>query len=219
MEGGFGYGDMIVIGALAAFILLRYRAMLGEKNERDDAPRAKAAPLAEHERVIQLPTLRATPPIDVSDENKKYGSLADSFIKIRAIDREFSPDEFIGGARAAYEMVMEAYNKDDRETLKMLLSDALYKSFDAALTSEKEAGQKNETTLLAISKATIFEANLSGSVATISVDFSSEQIHLVRNAAGEIIEGNPSSRTAVEERWVFTRTLTNANPNWTIIET
>ena len=219
MDGGFSYGDIIVIGALAAFILLRYRAMLGEKNERDDAPRPKVVPLADYGRVIQLPAARVAPTADKKDDVAKYGSLAETFVKMRGIDREFSPDEFVGGARTAYEMVIDAYNKADRDTLKMLLSDALYKSFDAALTQEKTDGKRNETTLVAISKADIVEASVKGNLATIAVDFASEQIHLVRNDAGEIVEGNPSAHTQVEERWVFTRTLANSNPNWQIIET
>jgi predicted lipid-binding transport protein (Tim44 family) len=216
---GFGYGDIIVIGALAAFILLRYRAMLGEKNERDDAPRANPQPLAEYERVVQLPTTRIPPASDKKDALENYGSLAETLGKMRAIDRDFSADEFVAGARAAYEMVIDAYNTSDRDTLKILLSDALYQNFDAALTAEKTDNRRNETTLVAIKKAVLADATLSNQLATLTVDFVSEQIHLVRNEANEIIEGNPSAHSEVEERWVFTRTLSNPNPNWTIIET
>ena len=60
MESGFSYGDIIVIGAIAAFILLRYRAMLGTSNDNDAAPRTKPAPVSEYERVIQLPAARIT---------------------------------------------------------------------------------------------------------------------------------------------------------------
>jgi len=219
MDGGFSYGDIIVIGALAAFILLRYRAMLGEKNERDSTPRPKVVPLAEYERVVQLPPTRATVVVDKKEEANKYGSLAETFVKMRAIDREFSPDDFLAGARSAHEIIIEAYTKADRDTLKMLLSDALYKSFDGAITTEQAEGKRNETTLIAITKASIADAKLTGQVATMTVDFTSEQIHLVRNLAGDIVEGNPSEQVAVEERWVFTRNLSNSDPNWKIIET
>ena len=219
MDGGFSYGDIIVIGAIAAFILLRYRAMLGEKAEGDDTPRSKAAPLAQYERVIQLPATRQTPIADAKEEIAAHGSLADSFIKMRGLDREFSPEDFLVGARSAHEMLLDAYNKADRTTLKMLLSDALYHQFDRAIAAEEAEGRRNETTLLAITKSTISQATLTGQVATITVDFTSEQVHLVRNNAGDIVEGNPSDAVKVEERWVFTRTLTNTDPNWKIIET
>ena len=213
MDSGFSYGDIIVIGAIAAFILLRYRAMLGETSERDQQPRVKPAPISDYERVIQLPIPRAAATPEKSEDLAgKYGSLAETFIAMRAIDREFSPEDFLTGARAAYEMVIEAFSKADRETLKMLLAEDIYKQFD---TSLKEL----ETTLLAINRADVAQAKLSGNTATITVDFRSEQVHLVRDKAGTIIEGNASSQELVEDTWVFTRSLTSSSPNWTIIET
>ena len=220
MDQGFSYGDIIVIGVIAVFILLRYRAMLGEKNDRDDQVRPTAAPMAEYERVIQLPSLR-TPaqPERKEDLTAQYGSLAEQFIAMRAIDREFAPDEFLHGARVAYEMVITAFSKADRDTLKMLLSDEIYAKFDAALKDGETSGRKADTTLVAISKASIAEAKLKGSLATLTVDVLSEQIHLTRDADGNVIEGNPSQQDHVEDRWVFTRTLTSSSPNWKIIET
>lgn len=217
MDGGFGYGDIIVIGAIAAFILLRYRAMLGEKSGRDAAPRT---PLSEYERIIQLPTAKpidVTPKKEISDA--QYGALAEKFVAMRNIDRDFAPDDFITGARAAYEMVLEAFNKPDRDTLKMLLSDALYKEFDAHITESRKDGNVPQTILVAIKKSDITEAALKGTTATLTVDFVSEQIHLVRDSQGNVIEGNPSTHESVADRWVFTRNLANTDPNWKIIET
>ncbi len=223
MDQGFSYGDIIVIGAIAAFILLRYRAMLGETGERDDMPhQAPSTTTPDFERVILLPSARAAAAAaDKKDEEigEKYGSLAENFVAMRGIDREFAPDEFMTGARTAYEMVIGAFSKGDRETLKMLLSDTLYKQFDASLTAAEESGRHDDTTLVAITKSEFSEAQLKGSTATIAVDFVSEQIHLVRDAEGTILEGNPSHAAPVEDRWVFTRNLANADPNWQIIET
>ncbi|MFM9890447.1 MAG: Tim44/TimA family putative adaptor protein [Rickettsiales bacterium] len=217
MDSGFSYGDIIVIGAIAAFILLRYRAMLGEKSGRD-APDAK--PMSEYERVIQLPAaklVKDTANNEISRE--QYGALTERFIAMRAIDREFSPEEFLNGARAAFEMVIEAFNKPDREMLKVLLSEDRYREFDKAITESREDGHVPQTVLAAITKAEITKAILKGNTATITVDFLSDQIHLVRDAEGTIIEGNPSQQQQVEDRWVLTRNLTSADPNWKIIET
>ncbi len=220
MESGFSYGDIIVIGAIAAFILLRYRAMLGTDVGRDERPQSKPAAASEYERVIQLP---AKPVVVVADKkeelSKQYGSLAETFVAMRGIDRDFTPEDFLQGARAAYEMVIEAFTKADRDTLKLLLSDAIYKEFDAALSADAEAKRKAETTLVAIKTANITAAKLTGSLATLTVDFLSEQVHVVRDLDGTIIEGDASREEKVEDQWVFTRTLTNSDPNWKIIST
>ena len=53
---GMGWGDIIFFGAIAAFIILRYRAMLGEQHGRDEDQirRDQADRESEQERVIQL---------------------------------------------------------------------------------------------------------------------------------------------------------------------
>lgn len=221
MDGGLPYGDIIVIGAIAAFILLRYRAMLGEPRGRDESARPSAAPLAENERVVQLPMLRASPatPEKVDDFSKHGDSLAEKFVAMRAIDREFSPDEFLQGARTAYEMVITAFSKRDEDTLKMLLSPDMFKSFALSLADAQKENRFTDTTLVAITSAKVTSAKLVGSHATIAVDFVSDQIHLIRDEAGTILEGDPSAQLKVEDGWVFTRNLNSASPNWTIIET
>jgi predicted lipid-binding transport protein (Tim44 family) len=220
MDTGFSYGDIIVIGAIAAFILLRYRAMLGSDAGRDVRPQVKPVAASEYERVIQLSAKAVATPSDKKEDfSKHYGSLSETFVAMRGIDREFTPDEFLQGARAAYEMVIEAFTKADRDTLKMLLSDTIYKEFDEALAADQAAARKAETTLVAIKTAAVSDATLSGNAATITVDFLSEQVHLVRDLEGTIIEGDASREEKVEDRWVFTRILTSTDYNWKIIET
>ena len=220
MDSDFPYGDIIVIGAIAAFILLRYRAMLGEQRGRDEtAVRPTVVQTNERERVLQIAAPRVAVVDKKDDFASKYGSLAETFVAMRAIDREFAPDEFLNGARTAYEMVINAFSKRDRDTLKMLLSSEMYKSFDLSLSDSEKEKRLNDTTLTAITSASIAQAKLAGNIAIITVDFSSEQIHLIRDENGVILEGNPSEQHLVEDQWVFSRDLKNANPNWSIIET
>lgn len=216
MENGFSYGDIIVIGAIAVFILLRYRAMLGERSERDqDGPITPPQP-ENYERVIQLPATRVEPK---KEDLTNYGSLADQLVAMRAIDRDFAPDEFLNGARIAYEMVITAFSKGDRDTLKMLLSDPIYKQFETSLKEAETSGQRPETTLIAIKQANLADAKLKGNTATITVDFLSEQVHVLRDGEGTIIEGDPSREEQVEDRWVFTRNLASSDPSWKVIDT
>ena len=218
MESGIPYGDIIVIGAIAAFILLRYRAMLGEKSGRDvtDIPRPR--PVADLEPVIQLPEREAARKKSVLAP-AETGPFADQLSAMRAIDPEFSQTDFLTGAKAAFEMVIDAYNSADHDTLKMLLSDRIYKEFKQSLDENARDGRTVHSTLVAIVKAEITDAKLRGNKATITVDFLSEQIPLVRNVEGEIIEGNASAQEAVEDEWIFERDLKNSDPAWKVIET
>ena len=219
MDNGFPYGDLIVMAAIAAFIVLRYRAMLGETRGRDPGAAPQVNPL---ERVVQLPSARISASDKKLAEEKpfaSYGLLAETFAAIQAIDKEFSPEDFMVGANAAYGMVLAAFSKRDRETLKMLLSESLYRQFDQAIHDEEAAKLHTDTTLVAIIRATIAEAKCEGDQATLWVDFVSDQVHLVRDAQGSILEGDASVQNRVEDRWCFTRHLRSSSPNWVILET
>ena len=219
MEGSFPYGDIIVIAAVAAFVILRYRAMLGEKQGRDVEPMA-VKPLEEYERIIQLPErAKKKPENEKENAETNYGSFTDGFKAMQAIDREFTPEAFMEGARAAYEMVIEAYKKRDHETLKMLLAPSVYENFKASIAAEEEAGNVPDVTLIAIVKSAFAKVKLDETKATIAVDFHSEQVQLVRDKEGTIIDGDPAQQVAIEDRWVFTRDLNNSDPNWSIVET
>jgi predicted lipid-binding transport protein (Tim44 family) len=220
MEGGFPYGDIIVIGAIAAFILLRYRSMLGEDRGRDPRDPGASAQPTEMPRVIQLPASRLAAATEKKEDFSAYGdSLARSLSGMREMDPAFSPEEFLHGARIAYEMVITAFSKRDHETLRMLLSKDMYNSFKLSLEDSEKEKRFNDTTLLALTKANIKAAKLAGNQATLTVDFVSEQIHLIRDETGKVIEGDASHQHSVEDEWVFTRNLTSSSPNWTIVET
>lgn len=220
MDGGFPYGDIIVIGAIAAFILLRYRAMLGEKSGRDpqEMQRMRQS-LDQLEPVIQLADReprRKEEKIIALNEPKEFAS---QFSAMRAIDPQFSADEFLSGAKAAYEMVIDAYNDADHDTLQMLLADPIYKDFKATLAENEKANRTAHTTLVAIVKAEISDAILKGNKAQITVDFLSEQIPLVRDADGEIVEGDVNRQEAVEDQWIFERNLASNDPAWKVMDT
>lgn len=218
---GFQYGDIIVIGAIAAFIILRYRAMLGSQSGRDPADIQRPKPLEEYERVVKVAERETKKPvIEVKKEDSKYSDLlALSFKNMRNVDPDFSPDEFLGGARAAFEMVIKAFNERDHETLKMLLDEDTYDSFKEVIESQEAQNVKHQTTLVAITKAEIKHATLTGKKARITVEFVSEQIHLVRDANGNITQGNPSDVDTIADEWIFERDLNSSSPNWLVIET
>ena len=216
----FPYGDIIVLAAVAAFILLRYRNMLGEQRGRDVKDTKPKPAVEEVERIIQLPSkpelkLAASP-----DYFDKYEApLRDTLKSFQKHDPDFNPEDFLEGAKSAFEMLIAAYRTADRETLKMLLSKELYAEFDKALSAEESDGKRTQGTLVSLSKAEITSATLKGAQASVSVQFVSDQIQVVRDKDNVIIEGDPRHEVEIDDHWVFTRDLRSNNPNWTIIET
>ena len=217
-------GDIIVFGAIALFIILRYRSTLGQKKGDDFTKPKPPIVLSEKTPVVQLQDKRAVSAAG-NDNHEKPGELladpklASQVAQIKVIDTEFTISSFMAGARGAYEMVIQSFSKQDKETLKLLLSKDLYKDFAKELEEQDEKKQKRETTLVALSKAEITEIDVKKNQAVITVKFTSEQVSIVRDKDGAIVEGDASAVLDMEDSWVFERDLKSRNPNWTIIDT
>src|SRR5262249_18802175 len=138
---------------------------------------------------------------------------------IRAVDPTFDPGTFTGGARAAFTSIVEAFAKGDTAALRPLLDSATYGSFEAAIRGRAERKEKAETTLIGFEASDISAAELSGSDATVTVRFVSEQINVVRNAEGQIVDGNPNEVQKVIDLWTFCRDTQSSDPNWLLIKT
>lgn len=223
MNEGFNIGDIIILAAVAAFIILRYRSMLGDKTGRDPSDIAKsAAPRTEDvERIIQLPQKAEAlkPAVPTVTFDAYSVDVRDALRDMHKIDADFTADGFIEGAKSAFEMIIEAYREGDHATLKMLLDAPLYERFAGALKEQEAKGEKAESTLLAITKADIIAAELKGSKATITVQFTSDQVQLTKDKNGAIIDGDASEEFEIDDTWRFARDLKSSDPNWVIIET
>jgi predicted lipid-binding transport protein (Tim44 family) len=218
MSGEIGYADIVILALVAGFILLRLRSVLGQNPELP-------------ERTVVLPLKPQTvageaqgeqPPIVEEDESVMLAgdeALPSRIKDIRKLDPSFSVRSFLEGAKGAFEMILDAFSKADRKTLKLLLSDAVCEQFLNDIKQRKEKNTRLEITLISINKAEIVEANTQTSHIQVTVRFTSEQVHLVRNPEGEIMEGNPSENEQVIDVWTFERDAKSGDPNWKLVAT
>lgn len=218
--------DLIVLAAIAIFILLRLRSVLGQKIGHDQPPpKIKEALGEDSERVIQIGPKSSDKDIDemlreaLREPETIPENFKDSVAAVRAIDPSFSLKEFTKGAEAAFEMVVQAFAKDDRDTLKQLLSKELFQQFKDALDLRKKDDSFEEVTLLAILKTEPLSIETRKNTAVITLRFESEQVRVMRGKDGKIISGDPSAVQTADDEWTFERDLRSSNPNWTITAT
>jgi predicted lipid-binding transport protein (Tim44 family) len=230
MSDGSSYADLVILGLLAVFILLRLRSILGDKVGNDGAdyfkkmlpPAVKQQSQAQEEPIVQLEEKSFK--IKFKDEDPYLSSLkdrqvADVLESIKEKDLQFTATSFLHGAKLAYEMVFDAFAKGDRKTLGMLLSETTFAAFSNELDIRESSENKTETTLVSVVPKDIVAASMNGSMARLTVKFDSEHITVVRDAKGGIVEGDPSELHIVDDQWIFERDITSKNPNWKIIET
>lgn len=212
MNDGLHFIDIVFFAMVAAFLVLRLRSVLGKRtgNERPPTEWGKTSP----DNVIDLASARK-PALEPLPE----GPLGAGIASIRAVDPDFSMEEFVVGARTAFAMIVQAYADNDKDQLKPLLSDEVYRGFADAIDGREQAGETLETELVTIRSAELVDARMEGSVAHVTVRFSSDQVNLVKDTEGRIVDGDPQRITNVTDEWTFARDTQDADPNWQLVAT
>ena len=117
------------------------------------------------------------------------------------VDPNFEPVSFMRGARGAYEMIVAAFGRGDRDALRPLLDTDVYEAWDEAIT-EREANGAEGLQLLRIRKAEISDASLAADgMARVTVHYESEL-------------GDGETTTKASELWTFMRQTSSSDPNW-----
>lgn len=225
MGGEFQFFDIIILAFIAGFLVLRLRRVLGRRDGHEGGYQDQIRDREEAENegkaddnVVHLPD-RAED-ADVADVDVSADDpIGAGLIKVRVADPSFDPAGFAEGAKAAFEMILNAFAAGDRKNLKGLLSPDVYKNFDDAIGEREAAGEKLEDTLVGIRSSEVVEASMDGHHSVITLKFVSEQISALRDSEGNIIDGNPNEVIDVTDFWTFSRDTRSKDPNWTLIGT
>jgi predicted lipid-binding transport protein (Tim44 family) len=225
----------IIFLALAVFIFLRLRNVLGQRTGNEQPPYERPARNVvqgtQDNNVVPMPgaVLEQAPPVptaDVAPPSARWKGLAElgtplahGLDTIAAQDSSFDPRHFLSGARNAYEMIVLAFANGDRRALKDLLSSEVYESFESAIKDREKREQKTETRFVSIDKAELVGAEARDRAAQLTVRFVSQMISVTRDKAGAIVDGNPDKVADITDVWTFARDTTSRDPNWKLVGT
>ena len=226
----------IIFLALAVFIFLRLRSVLGQRTGRERPPydpysARDAVRSPANDKVVTLPPRTAEPAARTveaapasadrwKDIAENGSAVATGLDAIAAADTGFDAKHFIAGARAAYEMIVTAFAGADRRQLRNLLSREVFDGFDAAITERERRSETLETRFVSIDSSTITAAELRNrSTAQITVRFVSKLVSATHDRAGNVIDGNAERVTDVTDIWTFARDVASRDPNWKVVAT
>ena len=224
----------IIFLALAVFIFLRLRSVLGQRTGRERPPydpysARDAVRGATNDNVVTLPGRAADTgpkPAEVAEPGERWKGIAEPGSAIAAgldaavrEDPSFDIKHFIAGARAAYEMIVTAYAEGDRRSLKNLLAREVYDGFEAAIREREAKGETIETRFVSIDKSDITAVDVRGRTAQITIRFISQLVSVTRDKSGNVVEGNPDRVTDVTDVWTFARDISSRDPNWKLVAT
>ncbi|WP_370031780.1 Tim44/TimA family putative adaptor protein [Qipengyuania mesophila] len=211
--------EIVILAMIAAFLGLRLYSVLGRRSEHEEEviphrfERSETPPPTDHApRALRQPVVR------LADE--QGASVNEAGVRaIAAADPGFDLLGFLEGAKGAYGMILEAFWKGDKGTLRELTDDDVYESFAQAIDAREEAGETLDNRLIRIEDATVRSAELDGRTARISVLFVADIAAVTRDADGNVVAGSLDDAIESRDVWTFSRNVASADPNWVLDET
>ena len=196
MSNSFGYIDIILLGMIAGFIILRLRSILGRKTGHEPKIYPSFA-----EKKFTTPTNEVKPVKQnheiLEGKNKK---------------------EFLKGAEIAYETILTAFAQGEAKKLKSLLTSTMNENFSSAIHTRNKENIKSEFTFIGIKESSVEKYEKVKDDLFASVKFVAEVISVKKDKDNNIIEGSPDKIKFVTDIWKFTKNIKNNSPNWYLAE-
>ena len=195
MNYSFEYIDIILLAMIAGFIFLRLRGILGKRTGFE----GKTAP--QFEEIIK----------NINPEKK---------FKQKDIFDSQAQEEFLKGAKIAYETIITDFSDDDNKLTKSkpLLSKKVHDQFNEALKERSNRGHYAEITFIGVNSAKINEHKKINNILKVTVDFVAEVITCIKDKDKQIISGDPEKIKKIYDTWIFSRDTRSDNPNWQLVE-
>lgn len=202
---------LVLFAGVAIFLILRLRSVLGKRVgfERQSPPPSPASSFNQGP-IIEGQALPVSPGRPVPDPQSPLGQR---LMQIVQRTTDFDPPKFLDQVETAFRAIVTAFAAGDRTTLKSLLTEHVYSTFEAAITAREAANERHRTEIKNILSATIESAELLGDQAAIIVRFVSDQVNLTLDASGNPTDGTEAV-VELTDLWTFERNLKDPAPGW-----
>jgi predicted lipid-binding transport protein (Tim44 family) len=211
--------QIVLLAMVAAFLGLRLYSVLGKREGHEQEPVARPVADERQPAIIRQPVPEAgSAAIPISDDAIDIAA-ASGLRSIINADRQFDAHLFLEGAQSAYGIILEAFWKGDKESLRFLCDDDVYDSFVEEIDARTERGEVVANRLVRIEEARIIDAVYDHPMARITVRFDADIASLVKNAEGAVIGGSLTDGVETHDIWTFFRDVKSGDRNWKLDET
>ncbi len=196
MSNSFGYLDIILLGMIAGFIILRLRSILGRKTGHESKVYPNFA-----EKNFSIP-------------KQDPETIKQNLDILEGKDKK----EFLKGAEIAYESILTSFANDDLIKLKALLAPNMFSNFSDAIKARKKDNIKSEFTFIGVKQSSVEKYERVKDNLFATVKFVAEVISVKKDKDNKIIEGNPDKIKFVTDNWKFTKNIHSESLNWYLSE-
>lgn len=211
--------QIIVLGAIAIFLILRLRGVLGSRDgfEQTRLPEAPARRVGD--AVPPPPT--ATADEEIADHVDPASPAGKALAQMKQAEPGFAIGEFVGGARQAYEMILIAFERGDIDSIRPFLAPEVAHAFDEVVASRKERGLTGHAQYLGTRETQLVGAEYDPATrdGEVTIKFVGELTSSQTDADGNVVEGDAKTPRKQRDVWTFGRQMGQADPNWQLVAT
>ena len=214
--------DIIFLMILVAFIITRLYGVFGS-NSNEEKIRVVVKPMDKEAEKKLIDNIAKV--IKESKQEQEKESEIVNFENLSELDKnlmqipDFNKDNFIRGACRVFEVVLHAFNSGNITGIKNLLGKKIWDALDQTINFRKENNITSEVDFICFDKSEIKDVKLLKNSAKIAVEFVSEQINILKNSDGEVIEGDENFVQKITDIWTFERALNAKNNQWVLVST
>lgn len=211
--------QLIVLAAIAIFLILRLRNVLGTRDGFE--PTKVEAPDPQRKRFEVIEGSAEEVDHDIVDLVEADSPAASALAAMKRVEPGFGVQDFLGGAKSAYEMILMAFEKGDLAEIRPFLADPVAEAFQSVIDSRAAQGQTVEAQFLGVRETGLAGAEFDpqSGLAEISVRFVGEMIAVTRDARGQVVDGDPKAARKQRDIWTFARHMGQDDPNWQLVAT
>lgn len=210
--------QLLVLAGIAVFLILRLRNVLGT---RDGFEAPREAPQSLSRGGPELSVIEGGPDLDITDHVAEDSDAAKALAKMKSAEPGFGVSDFLGGAKGAYEMILMGFETGELADIKDFLSSEVYDAFSSVVAAREEQGLTISAQFIGVRETSLLEASFDEQtkLGEVTVKFIGELTYVVRNAEGEIFEGDETQSKKQKDVWTFARRMGSDDPNWQLVAT
>jgi len=214
--------QLLVLAGVAIFLILRLKSVLGTREGFEKPPvQMPGRDDASNRPQRDFEVIEGGPDHDIVDHVAPESAAAEALAEMKKVDPEFTVGGFLEGARGAYEMILMGFEKGDMDEIAPFLADDVRDSFAEVIAERERQGLTIEANFVGLREIKLADARFDADTAEaeLTVRFTGELTSVVRDASGEVVEGDANEIRRQRDVWTFARVMGSEDPNWQLVAT
>ena len=209
MQLSLPFIDIIIFAIIAIFLVYRLKSILGQNSDGNEQNNKIDVGKKDFTNVVKLGNRQ-------SDVN---GKTTNKNFSIYNEDPTFNEKEFLKGAQNFFEMVINCFVKGDLKNIEKYIDNKLIKNFQLVIDERLQEEETLKINIIKMISIKIKDVKKLKSFLRVSVLFESEQIKVLKDKKGKIIDGDQNNSILVRDLWTFEKKIQSKDLNWILVET